>query len=162
MTGMKSGVRIKETQLMKVAALLAAAVVAFASPDTSSAGMLTQAKQYTGLHEVKNNRRLRAALGINPARTPWCGHFMGLVARRAGRQPPKSIGIARSWLRFGAPVKLSYARPGDVVVVRAGRSYHVGILSQLSKSTASLIGGNQSGRVQLSYFSRARSISTCR
>ncbi|MQW89901.1 TIGR02594 family protein [Sinorhizobium saheli] len=147
---------------MKVAALLAAAVVAFASPDTSSAGMLTQAKQYTGLHEVKNNRRLRAALGINPARTPWCGHFMGLVARRAGRQPPKSFGIARSWLRFGAPVKLSYARPGDVVVVRAGRSYHVGILSQLSKSTASLIGGNQSGRVQLSYFSRAQVVAVRR
>ncbi len=103
---------------MKVVALLTAAFLALTSPDTASAGMLTQAQQYAGLHEVKNNRRLRAALGINPARTPWCGHFMGMVARKSGRQPPKSYGIARSWLRFGAPVKLSYARPGDVVVVR--------------------------------------------
>lgn len=147
---------------MKVVALLTAAFLALTSPETASAGMLTQAQQYAGLHEVKNNRRLRAALGINPARTPWCGHFMGMVARKSGRQPPKSYGIARSWLRFGAPVKLSYARPGDVVVVRAGRSYHVGVLSQMSKSTARLIGGNQSGRVQLSYFSRAQVVAVRR
>ncbi|WP_018010782.1 NlpC/P60 family protein [Sinorhizobium medicae] len=147
---------------MKLVALLTAAFVALMSPETVSAGMLTQAQQYSGLHEVKNNRRLRAALGINPARTPWCGHFMGMVARKAGRQPPKSYGIARSWLSFGAPVKLSYARPGDVVVVRAGRSYHVGVLSRISKSTARLIGGNQSGRVQLSYFSRAQVVAVRR
>jgi uncharacterized protein (TIGR02594 family) len=155
-------VRIKETQLMKVVAFLAAAFVAFTSPDTASAGMLAQAKQYTGLHEVKHNRRLRAALGINPARTPWCGHFVGMVARKSGRQPPQSYGIARSWLRFGAPVKLAYARPGDIIVVRAGRGYHVGILSELSKSTARVIGGNQSGRVQLSYFSRGQVVAVRR
>ncbi|RVN05137.1 TIGR02594 family protein, partial [Sinorhizobium meliloti] len=44
----------------------------------------------------------------------------------------------------------------------AGRSYHVGVLSQRSKSTARLIGGNQSGRVQLSYFSRAQVVAVRR
>lgn len=141
---------------MKVLAFLAAAYVALLSPDLASAGMLAQAQQYKGLHEVKNNKTLRAALGINPARTPWCGHFMGMVARKAGRSPPQSFGIARSWLHFGAPVKLAYARPGDIVVVRTGRSYHVGILSTLSKSTAKLIGGNQSGRVTVSQFARGQ------
>ncbi|WEX74557.1 TIGR02594 family protein [Sinorhizobium numidicum] len=147
---------------MKVVAFLTAAFVALTSPETAAAGMLSQAQQFAGLHEVKNNKRLRAALGINPARTPWCGHFMGMVARKAGRRPPESYAIARSWLRFGAPVRLSYARPGDVVVVRAGRSYHVGILSELSKSTARVIGGNQSGRVQLSQFSRGQVVAVRR
>lgn len=147
---------------MKVMAFLTAALVALASPDTTFAGMLSQAQKYAGLHEVKHNRKLRAALGINPARTPWCGHFMGLIARKAGRNPPEGYGIARSWLRFGAPVRLAYARPGDVIVVRAGRSYHVGILSELSRSTARVIGGNQSGRVQLSYFSRGQVVAVRR
>ncbi|MNV99443.1 hypothetical protein D3C71_1948070 [compost metagenome] len=53
-------------------------------------------------------------------------------------------------------MKLSYARPGDVVVVRTGRGYHVGILSMLSKSTAQLIGGNQSGGVRVSQFARGQ------
>ncbi|QRM57025.1 TIGR02594 family protein [Sinorhizobium sp. BG8] len=141
---------------MRVIALLAAAIFAFAAPEVASAGMLAQAKQYAGMHEVKNNGRLRKMLGINPARTPWCGHFMGLVARKSGRTPPKDFTFARSWLRFGSPVRVAYAKPGDVVVIRNGRGYHVGILSQLTKSAAKLIGGNQSGRVQESQFSRGR------
>lgn len=153
---------MKETRIMKVVAFLTAAFVALAAPDTSLAGMLTQAQKYAGLHEVKNNRKLRVALGINPARTPWCGHFMGLIVRTVGRKPPESYAIARSWLRFGAPVRLAYAQPGDVIVVRAGRSYHVGILAALSKSRAQVIGGNQSGRVQLSYFSRGQVVAVRR
>lgn len=153
---------MKETQIMKVVAFLTAAFVTLAAPDTSFAEMLSQAQKYTGLHEVKHNKKLRAALGINPARTPWCGHFMGLIARTVGRKPPESYGIARSWLRFGAPVRLAYAKPGDVIVVRAGRSYHVGILAALSKSRAQVIGGNQSGRVQLSYFSRGQVVAVRR
>ncbi|MBP1887513.1 MULTISPECIES: TIGR02594 family protein [Sinorhizobium] len=147
---------------MRVIAFLAAMYVAFTMPDTATAGMLAQAQQFTGLHEVKNNRRLRAALGINPARTPWCGHFMGMIARKSGRQPPKAYSFASSWLHFGAPVRLAYARPGDVIVVRTGRGYHVGILSALSRSTAQLIGGNQSGRVQLSQFSRRQVVAVRR
>lgn len=147
---------------MKVLAFLAAAYVALLTPDVATAGMLAQAQQYNGLHEVKNNKRLRTALGINPARTPWCGHFMGLVARKAGRTPPQSFGIARSWLHFGAPVKLTYARPGDIIVVHTGRRYHVGILSALSKSTAKIIGGNQSGRVTVSQFSRGQVVAVRR
>ena len=147
---------------MKVLALIAAAYVALLPPSLASAGMLAQAQQYKGLHEIKNNKTLRAALGINPARTPWCGHFMGMVARKAGRNPPQSFGFARSWLHFGAPVKLAYARAGDVVVVRTGRGYHVGVLSALSKSTAQLIGGNQSGGVRVSQFARRQVVAVRR
>ncbi|MCA1408085.1 TIGR02594 family protein [Ensifer sp. IC3342] len=147
---------------MKVIAFLAAIYVACTMPDTATAGMLAYAQQFTGMHEVKHNRRLRAALGINPARTPWCGYFMGMIVRKAGRQPPKSYSFASSWRQFGAPVRLSSARPGDVIVVRTGRGYHVGILSALSNSTAQLIGGNQSGRVQLSQFSRRQVVAVRR
>lgn len=81
---------------MKVLAFLAAAYVALLSPNLASAGMLAQAQQYKGLHEVKNNKTLRAALGINPARTPgaviswaWLPASPVAVHHRASASPAR-------------------------------------------------------------------------
>ena len=143
-----------DKKAMTLVSVLIGMFVTFSAPDIALSGMLTQAQQFSGLHEVKNNRKLRATLGINPARTPWCGYFMGLVARKAGRKPPSRYTFARAWTTFGAPVSIDRARPGDVVVIRTRRNYHVGILSGLGKQWIRLLGGNQSGRVQHSQFSR--------
>ncbi|MBD8689769.1 TIGR02594 family protein [Rhizobium sp. CFBP 13717] len=124
--------------------------------------MLNQAERYSGLHEGKNNKTLKAILGVNPRKTPWCGHFLSVVAEKSGRQPPKSSAIAKSWTSFGYAVTKSNAKPGDVVVVRSGASYHAGILKSLDKNTAQILGGNQSGRVQVSNFSRKSIVSVRR
>lgn len=137
-----------------LASVLIAAAVVISNPFEPAASMLNEAKKFSGLHEIRNNRTLRAMLGINPARTPWCGYFMGLVARKSGRQPPRNYTFARAWTTFGTSVSVNRAQPGDVVVVRTSRSYHVGVLSNLSKQWVQLVGGNQSGRVQQSQFSR--------
>ncbi len=147
---------------LKVTAFVLAASLCAAFTAPASAGMLNQAERYSGLHEGKNNKTLKAILGVNPRKTPWCGHFLSVVAEKSGRQPPKSSGFAKSWTSFGYAVPTSGAKPGDVVVVRSGRSYHAGILKSLNKNTAQILGGNQSGRVQVSNFSRKSIVSVRR
>lgn len=147
---------------LKVTAFVLAAALCAAFTAPVSAGMLNQAERYSGLHEGKNNKTLKAILGVNPRKTPWCGHFLSVVAEKSGRQPPKSSGFAKSWTSFGYAVPTSNAKPGDVVVVRSGKRYHAGILKSLSKNTAQILGGNQSGRVQVSNFSRKSIVSVRR
>lgn len=147
---------------LKVSAYILAVAVCAALTAPASAGMLNQAERYAGLHEGKNNKTLKAILGVNPRKTPWCGHFLSVVAEKSGRQPPKSSAIAKSWTSFGYAVPKSNAKPGDVVVVRSGASYHAGILKSLDKNTAQILGGNQSGRVQVSNFSRKSIVSVRR
>nr|WP_320201999.1 TIGR02594 family protein [Agrobacterium sp. rho-13.3]MDX8311846.1 TIGR02594 family protein [Agrobacterium sp. rho-13.3] len=147
---------------MKVTAFVLAAAVCAAITTPVSAGMLNQAERYSGLHEGKNNQTLKAILGVNPRKTPWCGYFLSYVAEKSGRQPPKSSGFAKSWTSFGYAVPVGSAKPGDVVVVRSGKRYHAGILKSMEEGTAQILGGNQSGRVQVSNFSRKSIVSVRR
>nr|WP_234900233.1 TIGR02594 family protein [Rhizobium skierniewicense] len=147
---------------MKFTAFVLAAAFCTAFTTSSPAGMLNQAEQYSGLHEGKNTKALKALMGINPRKTPWCGHFLSAVATKSGRKPPKSSGFAKSWTSFGYAVPTSNAKPGDVVVVRTGKRYHAGILKSLGGGTAQILGGNQSGRVQVSNFSRKSIVSVRR
>ncbi len=56
---------------------------------------------------------------------PWCGLFMAVVAKRAGKEPPKHPLWALSWSAFGA--KAPAPALGDVLVfVRSGGG-HVGL-----------------------------------
>lgn len=147
---------------MKVFAYLLVAVFAMTTVTPASAELLSQAQRYNGLHESKNNKTLRNILGVNPRSTPWCGYFLNHIATKAGRNPPKSFALARSWTSFGYAVPIKDAKPGDVVVVRTGKRYHAGILKRLSGKTAEILGGNQSNRVQVSNFSRKQIVSVRR
>lgn len=147
---------------MRIFAFLLVAVFGFSTVTPASAELLSQAQRYSGLHESKNNQTLRGILGVNPTATPWCGYFLNYVATKAGRNPPKSFALARSWTSFGYAVPLNDAKPGDVVVLRTGKRYHAGILKRLSGKTAEILGGNQSNRVQVSQFSRKQIVSVRR
>jgi len=133
--------------------ILIALVVTLIST-TSEAGVLAKAQQYVGLHESRNNKTLKKVLGVDPSRTPWCGYFLGMVVRTTGKKPPKNYSFARSWVSYGMAVPIKRARPGDVVVVRTGRGYHVGVMQSLTSQGVNLVGGNQSNRVQKSTFPR--------
>lgn len=106
-----------------------------------------------GLHEQRNRGQIRSRIGVDPARTPWCGFFMGWAVRQAGRTPPSGYGLARSWKIYGRPVPLSSAQAGDVVVTRNGRGYHVAAFHSRRAGRVCLAGGNQSNRVSVSCFS---------
>jgi uncharacterized protein (TIGR02594 family) len=147
---------------LRVFAYLLVAVLGFATVTPAKAELLAQAQKYNGLHESKNNKALRSMLGVNPRSTPWCGYFLNMVATKAGRNPPKSFALAKSWRTFGYAVPIKEAKPGDVVVVRTGKRYHAGILKKLSGKTAQILGGNQSNRIQVSNFSRKQIVSVRR
>lgn len=145
---------------MIAALALSTLSVTVAAP--ASAELLSKAQKYNGLHESKNNKTLRNILGVNPRSTPWCGHFLSFVAKQAGRTPPKSFALAKSWTSYGYAVPVAKAKPGDVVVVRTGKRFHAGILKRMTGKTAEILGGNQSNRVQVSNFSRKQIVSVRR
>lgn len=116
--------------------------------------MYSSAKSYMGLHERKNAGTLRRAIGVNPARVPWCGYFVAKAAKRSGYKPPAGAGRAYSWTKFGRKVSRSGARKGDVVVIRTRRGHHVTIYAgSAGKGRFKGLGGNQSNRVRVSTYS---------
>lgn len=125
-------------------------ILLFNAPAHSST--LSIAQKYMGMHERTNRAALKRMLTIDPVRVPWCAAYATFVIRKAGRKPPRSPFMARSWLRYGKPVKLSWARAGDIVVT--GR--HVGFFHSRSKGRVCLVGGNQTNRVQLSCYAAGR------
>lgn len=83
--------------------------------------------------------------------------------RQQGRPAVSQIlRICEILTSFGYAVPVGAAKPGDVVVLRNGRGYHVGILKSMSGKTAQILGGNQSGRVQVSNFNRKTIVSVRR
>ena len=90
--------------------------------------------------------------------TPWCGLFMGVVAKRAGLEIQQDLLAARGWLDWGFGV----AQPmlGDVLVFwrgnPQGQSGHVGIYVGEDAETYHVLGGNQSDAVNIMRLDRGR------
>ena len=127
----------------------------------ANAGTFTTAKRFLGMHEVKHNKALRKAVGVNPRRTPWCGAFVGAVVKMNGKAAPKGHARAASWKKWGKGVSLKKARKGDVVVIRTKRGHHVGFFAGFKDGRVTLLGGNQSNRVKYSNY-RIRSVQAVR
>lgn len=85
---------------------------------------------------------------------PWCGLFMAVVAKRAGKEAPKSPLRALSWSNFGTGV--SDGMLGDVLVfVRKGGG-HVGIYVAEDDTSYHVLGGNQSDQVSVTRILKGR------
>jgi uncharacterized protein (TIGR02594 family) len=85
---------------------------------------------------------------------PWCGLFMAVVAKRAGKEPPKHPLWALSWSAFGA--KAPAPALGDVLVFTRGGGGHVGLYVGEDASAFHALGGNQSDRVCIARIAKAR------
>lgn len=85
---------------------------------------------------------------------PWCGLFMAVVAKRAGRKPPKNWLAALSWAAFEAPVK--QAALGDVLVFQRKGGGHVGVYVGEDTLHYYVLGGNQTDAVNVTKIPRAR------
>lgn len=146
------GMRAFACKIVIGATLIVAALLAPVSIQSAHAGAYSIAKKYVGLHEAKHNSKLRRYLGVNPRKTPWCGAFVGTVAKRAGKSVPNGYMRAASWKRAGKAVSLKNAKKGDVVVVRTKYGHHVGFYAGRKNGRVQLLGGNQSNRVQISNY----------
>lgn len=85
---------------------------------------------------------------------PWCGLFMAVVAKRAGKEPPKHPLWALSWSAFGA--KAPAPALGDVLVFTRNGGGHVGLYVGEDASAFHVLGGNQSDRVCITRIAKAR------
>jgi uncharacterized protein (TIGR02594 family) len=85
---------------------------------------------------------------------PWCGLFMALVAKRAGKSIPARPLWALSWASFGAPAP----QPGlgDVMVFRRDGGGHVALYIGEDAAAYHVLGGNQSDRVCFTRMAKNR------
>lgn len=85
---------------------------------------------------------------------PWCGLFMAVVAKRAGKELPRHPLWALSWSAFGA--KTGAPALGDVLVFSRNGGGHVGLYVGEDASAFHVLGGNQSDRVCITRIAKAR------
>ena len=85
---------------------------------------------------------------------PWCGLFMAVVAKRAGKPIPAHPLWALSWAQFGQASE----RPalGDTLVFRRDGGGHVGLYVGEDDHAFHVLGGNQGDRVGFARIARAR------
>ena len=129
--------------------------------------VLDVAAQYQGMDEHRDGKQLSQLfdteldISINPQRTAWCAAFANAVLVKAGYDYSGSLESA-SFIHYGKPVK-EPAR-GDIVILHGGRRSptHVGFLVGSATVNGQLfytvLGGNQSNRVQVSYFPASKVI----
>lgn len=90
--------------------------------------------------------------------TAWCAAFVGAMLKRAGIKPTGSL-AARSYLKWGEPVALNKAEPGDIAVFQRGDSSwqgHVAFFVRPAGTHLVVLGGNQSNAVNESRYPVAK------
>lgn len=85
---------------------------------------------------------------------PWCGLFMAVVAKRAGKTLPSSPLWALSWSKFGE--QGGQPRLGDVLTFKRSGGGHVALYIGEDASSYHVLGGNQSDRVCITRILKMR------
>jgi len=81
---------------------------------------------------------------------PWCGLFMAVVAKRAGKVPPSDPLWALNWRNFGRSVAAPML--GDVLIKTRAGGGHVTMYVGEDADTFHCLGGNQSDQVCIRRF----------
>lgn len=135
--------------------------------------MLVEALRHYGELEVAgsgnnvNIMRWAKEVGVSGWYTqdsiPWCGLFIGVVAKRAGYPfSAAKLLAAREWLNWGQPVEKGQEKLGDILVFSRNGGGHVGIYIGESPKAFLVYGGNQSDSVTFSWILKSRCIGTRR
>lgn len=85
---------------------------------------------------------------------PWCGLFIALVAKRAGKEVVDSPLWALSWADFGSPSKCPML--GDVLTFKRNGGGHVALYVGEDVSSFYCLGGNQSDKVCITRIAKSR------
>ena len=121
------------------------------------------AKDEVGTKEIVGDRHNPVVLGyfadaghpeIVDDETAWCAAFMGAMLKRSGLKNTGSL-AARSYMKWGSPIALSEAMPGDIVVFQRGDSAwqgHVGFYVKHDDYDVWVLGGNQANAVNVSKY----------
>lgn len=119
-----------------------------------------------GLHEVRDNKKLSDWLRIgkflgDPAKLPWCGDAVetAMVKTLPAEPVPNNPFWAQAWATFG--VDAGGPKVGAVGVIRWNpNAGHVGFVADYdaARRRVSLLGGNQSDMINLSWYALDRFI----
>lgn len=85
---------------------------------------------------------------------PWCGLFMAVVAKRAGKPAVSSPLWALSWSKFGEAG--GQPRLGDVLTFKRNGGGHVGLYVGEDAACYHVLGGNQSDAVTITRIRKER------
>ena len=85
---------------------------------------------------------------------PWCGLFMAVVAKRAGKAFPSTPLWALSWAKFG--VEAGQPRLGDVLTFTRNGGGHVALYVGEDQAAYHVLGGNQSDKVCFTRIEKRR------
>lgn len=126
------------------------------------------AQRYIGLKEIagpKADATIAAMFAkaghpeIKSDEVSWCAAFVGACLVDVGMKGTGSL-AARSYLKWGRPVDLAEAQPGDVVVFWRvkpdGWQGHVGFFAGQTAKTIKVLGGNQSDSVSYGFYPKDR------
>lgn len=119
-----------------------------------------------GLHEVRDNKKLSDWLRIgrflgDPAKLPWCGDAVetAMVKTLPAEPVPNNPFWAQAWEGFG--IDAGGPKVGAVGVIRwNANAGHVGFVADYdaSRRRVSLLGGNQSDMINLTWYALDRFI----
>lgn len=85
---------------------------------------------------------------------PWCGLFMAVVAKRAGKTYPSGPLWALNWAKFG--VEAGQPHLGDVLTFTRDGGGHVGLYVGEDAQAYHVLGGNQSDAVNIKRIEKKR------
>lgn len=135
--------------------------------------MLLAALKYHGLREVKGKSHNPEILSwakeiggpvaafYNADEIAWCGLFMAVCAKRAGKPIPSGYDALRAlkWARWGTPTN----RPmlGDILVFKREGGGHVGLYVGEDPDCFHVLGGNQGDAVSIVRIDKLR-LDACR
>lgn len=118
--------------------------------------MLVEALKLYGTEEIRGTENNPVILewakeinenGFVADSIPWCGLFVGVVAKRAGKELPINPLWALNWIKFGT--KVDQAMLGDVLIFHRHGGGHVGIYVGEDSNCYHVLGGNQGDKVSI-------------
>jgi len=127
--------------------------------------MLLEALKLVGTKETKGNANNPAILawarecgikGYGEDSIPWCGLFVAVCAKRAGKPIPSTPLWARSWRDWGNGS--STPQLGDVLVFSRDGGGHVGLYVGEDSTAYHVLGGNQGDEVNIKRVAKDRLI----
>lgn len=90
---------------------------------------------------------------------PWCGLFVGVVAKRCGYAfSSAKLLAAAQWLNWGVEVQIERAMLWDVLIFKRPGGAHVGFYVGETKDAYLVYGGNQSNKVGFTWIAKDRCI----
>lgn len=126
---------------------------------------MVEARSVFGLHEVRDNAKLKAWLKSDgktlgdPSALPWCGDFVATCVAKTLPGEPMSgaLGVnpywARNWTMLGKPVKPTY---GAILVFSRDGGGHVGFAVGEDNDSFFVLGGNQGDSVSIVRIHKSR------